>query len=394
MFAIDEKDTKAPLKNKEKQKNLLRCTSALPGVHLRKVAIDARLIQSSGIGRFIKNLVSAIKESSFSLSLLGYAKDEGLLASYRPQEIIRMTSPIYSIKEQLELFRKIPKSDLFISPHFNIPLLPIRAKKRITVIHDVYHLAHQNEFPWWSRFFLKMMYRQAIQRSDLVVTVSHFSKNEILRYLNVKGERIEVIYNGLSLSHFSAIKEESVKARLREKYGLSKRIILAVGNVKPHKNLARLISAVEAMKEEVELVIVGKREGFYQDEKIVASKRVRFLGEIDDLELVVLYSISEVMVFPSLYEGFGLPPLEAMAIGCPVIASTAASLTEILGEAPLYIDPLSVKSIQEAIESVLGQPELQKEMIRKGFLQAAKYSEEKAKKSLLNLLHNVIEEVS
>ncbi len=350
------------------------------------IAVDARMINASGIGRHIKGILPVLMEK-FEVILLGYKgelKNFHLLENLR---IINIKSKIYSIKEQIELPLKIPKCDVFWSPHYNIPVLPIRAKKRMVTIHDVYHLAFQHTLSLPQRIYAKLMINQALKRSDIVLTVSEFSKQEIIKYTGTSKD-IKVIHNGIEPQWYE---KQPLSLSERDNY------ILYVGNVKPHKNLVRALKAFSLLKDKnLKFKIVGKKDNFITVDKEVEKiarklgNRVEFTGYVSDNELKELYRKAKLFLFPSLYEGFGLPPLEAMACGTPVVVSNAASLPEVCGDAAYYVNPYDINDIAKGIETVLKDEELQKELIQKGLKRVKLFSWEKSAKKLIKVIEEVL----
>jgi glycosyltransferase involved in cell wall biosynthesis len=326
------------------------------------LCIDCRLIGTGGIGTYLKSCLTALHNSAhYRLTLLGQRSDLPQLLPFS-SAIVPMRSPIYTIAEQFEYVVKIPPCDLFWAPHFNIPLLPIRAQKRITTIHDVYHLAYRAHLPFLQKAYATLFYNSAFLFSDEIMTVSHFSKSEILKYAFIKPKSLRVVSQGFC---FEAAENKQEK----------KNFILAVGNVKVHKNLHRLIKAYALLRPKEDLYIVGRKEGlisldkklFYAVENDSFLKHhVFFTGYVSEEELKMLYASAKLFVFPSLYEGFGYPPLEAMASECPVVASRAGAIPEKCAEAVEYIDPYSVESIAEGIERVLKNGERRDELQRLG----------------------------
>ncbi|HEU65018.1 MAG TPA: glycosyltransferase family 1 protein, partial [Chlamydiae bacterium] len=175
---------------------------------MKKICIDTRMIESAGIGTYLKSILKNLKakvleKEKFKIFLIVNSKvKEKKLEDYKwlskNFELIFLDAPIYSIKEQILLPFKIPKCDLFFSPHFNIPIFPIRAKKRLVTIHDVYHLAFFSKLKFLEKFYAKFVIRKAALQADKVLTVSNFSKSEILKYTKAKPDKIEVIYNTLN----------------------------------------------------------------------------------------------------------------------------------------------------------------------------------------------------
>lgn len=360
----------------------------------QKFVIDFRMHNASGIGTYIKNIIPFLL-NKYNIILLGAENEIKAYKFYKQVEVIECNSNIYSIKEQYELFKKIPKCDMFWSPHYNIPILPIKAKKRIVTIHDVFHLAFYNELGLKQKIYAKLVINQAVNRSDKVLTVSKFSVDEIRKYTHTKKD-IEVIYNAIDFTKFNIIKEQTILTKVQNKYLLPKEFLLFVGNVKPHKNIKKLLLAIKDIN--VNLVIVGKKDGFItgDDElkNLIESNnlnsRVFFTGYVEDEDIPAIYNLAKIFVFPSLYEGFGIPLLEAQACGTPVVCSSVASLPEVGGkDSVLYCDPYNVSDIKEKITLVLNDSALQKELIKKGFENIKKFSWEKSATKIIEIIERL-----
>lgn len=293
------------------------------------------------------------------------------------EPFIVMDAPIYTIKEQILYPLRIPACDLFWSPHYNIPLLPIKAKRRAVTIHDVCHIATPYFFPKVKRLVASKLLRQAIKNSDLVVTVSEFSKQEIIKRLFAEPEKIHVVLNGVKK------KEEAFTSLLS--FGLKKPFFLYVGNIKLHKNLDRTINAFLSLNLDCDFVLAGKISCHLPE-----HPRVKVLGEVEEKDLSLLYSQAIALIQPSLYEGFGLTPLEAMDFGCPVIASSSASLPEVCGQAAYYVDPLSEESIAKGMQAVFFRKDLRETLIQSGFCRVKEFSWDKAASQLTHLFRKEI----
>ncbi|MGE4497180.1 MAG: glycosyltransferase family 4 protein [Deferribacterales bacterium] len=354
------------------------------------LSVDFRMCRASGIGTYIRNIVPFLIDS-FDITLLGNPEEIKAFPWADRVKIIGTSSPIYSVSEQAELFRKVPECDVFWSPHYNVPLLPVRAGKRLVTVHDAYHLAAESGiFSAVQRAYAKFVMRRAVSLSDVVLTVSEFSKGEILKYCPADAAKIKVVYNAVDEKLFSGLKNPDVI----KKYSLPDDYILFVGNVKPNKNLITLLRAMELM-DGVNLVIAGKKDGFITGDSAVAEmvngtkslkNRVFFTGYIDDADIPSVYAAASVFVFPSLYEGFGIPPLEAQASGCPVVSSPAASLREVCAESVVYCDPLNPADIAEKVMNVRGSAELRAGLISKGYENILRFGWEKSAREIEEII--------
>ncbi len=323
----------------------------------KHLVIDARMYgkKYGGIGRYVKEIIhNLIQNNYFRLTLMCGEDAYNELKSCAEIDLIKMSSSILTVREQWELFMKIPKCDIFWSPYMNVPILPIKANKRVVTIHDVFHLANPHYYSKLKRLAIWPYYFFSTRLSDRILTVSFFSKNELLRYFG-KGieEKTSVIYNGCNIS------AENVVPKV-----LDKPFLLFVGNIKPHKNLRNALVAFSHINDlELSFVIVGKMEGFITGDSAVfeiinninsTSERVFFTGNIDDSELYSYYKGAKVLVFPSFYEGFGLPIVEAMHFSIPIICSDIEIFREIGTDDISYFNPSKVDEIESAMRKACG----------------------------------------
>lgn len=342
------------------------------------LVVDVRMINSSGIGVYLKNTLPYLVHK-YELILLG---DESVIRTFKWAEnlkVIPFKAKVYSLREQILYPLIIPKTDLFWCPHFNAPLFPIKAKKLLTTIYDVNHLANKQNSSYIKWRYAKLLYSNAVRKSNKIITISKFSKSEILRYTPAENDKISVIYCGVNYTIF-AEKKTTTLDKIPESY------ILYVGNVKPHKNLITLLKAYAqlplSLKKENRLVILGKKDGFITPDlkifKFIEDNNLmdflHFTGYIEDREVPAIYQGARLFVFPSLYEGFGLPPLEAMASGVPVLSSDASSLPEVGGNAVIYFNPIDSKNLSCKMEELLSDPDLRHELAEKGKAQAKLFS--------------------
>ena len=352
-----------------------------------RVAIDARKLHDFGIGTYIRNLLRQLARTDRETEyvLLSPEADLGISAQLGPNfRTVLEPSPNYSLREQVHvpwvLWRERP--DVFHAPHYVLP--PGVRCRAVVTIHDCIHLMFPQYLPNKAAYaYARASMWTAVRRSDCILTVSEASKRDILHFFNVSPEKIVVVYNAID-DHFWLTPPEEEVARVRERYQLDHQFVLYVGNIKPHKNLVRLIEAFAELRrtsglEELKLLIIGD-----EISKLPALRRavhghklhkhVRFLGYVSDGTLRALYRLASVFVFPSLYEGFGLPPLEAMASGTPVVTSNQSSLPEVTGDAAVLVDPYDVDSIVDGMRRVLTDPELAANLRRLGPLRAREFS--------------------
>jgi glycosyltransferase involved in cell wall biosynthesis len=317
--------------------------------------------------------------------------------NFRP---VAERSPNYSIREQLTVPLDLRREgvDLFHATHYVLP--PLTPCRSVVTIHDCIHL----RFPQYLPSRLGYAYARsslwiAAHRSNRIMTVSEASKRDILRYFHVPESKIDVIYNAIDerFGHPPAVEEVE---RVRERYQLNDPFVLYAGNIKPHKNIERLIEAFDSLKqhgfEHVKLLIIGDEISKYATLRRAVHrhklhKHVRFFGFVPDQTLAILYRLAAVFVFPSLYEGFGLPPLEAMASGTPVLASRAASIPEVLGDAGMLLDPESLSQWADAMVKIIKDPVLPARLRIDGLARAALFTWERTARITLDVYRRVLE---
>ncbi|MGG1071854.1 glycosyltransferase family 1 protein [Priestia megaterium] len=353
----------------------------------KNICIDCRMIGMSGIGTYIKEILAVIlKSQNYRFTLLG---DINLLDKYKSStvEICHYEDKIYSVKEQINLIRYTKKCDLFWSPHYNAPLFC--KSKLLVTIHDLFHLDNpQYTKGLLQKIYPRLMFKMLNKRASSIITVSNFTKERYKKLVDNDRE-LAVIHNGIHESWYVK-PEKNIKEKLP--------YIIYVGNVKPHKNLKVLVNAFKNIHSQLphDLVIVGKKEGFItNDEEINVlageiANRIKFTGYISEEDLKSYVANADCLVFPSLYEGFGLPPLEAMAIGCPTIVSNVSSIPEVCGEGSTYFDPNSVAQLEDKLKEVLLNEEHKSNLRKKGLEKSREYSWEKAGKETLTIINQLL----
>ena len=318
-----------------------------------KIAIDARMVNKSGIGTCIQHW---LKDVGYTIAL-GDPKELELYDNV-PKHIPFISS-IYGYKEQLKfpyraLYRE--KLDILHVPHCNIPLF-YRGKMLVT-IHDLTHLIYPEFLPFkLVHLYFKFIFWFVSKRADRIITVSESTKRDLLKFYKMDESKITVVHLGVGKEFVK--KTPSEIDYLYEKYNIprDKKILLYVGNLLPHKNLNKLLEGFAQMngKENSRLVLVGKAfDGRTREtrEKELGIKDITIhAGMVSQEDLVSFYNLADLFVLPSLYEGFGLPVLEALACGTPVICSNTSSLPEVGGNVAKYFDPNSAESIARALEN-------------------------------------------
>jgi glycosyltransferase involved in cell wall biosynthesis len=351
-----------------------------------RIGIDARKLHDFGIGTYIRNLVRQLArlDRETEYVLLCRSEDAAALSQLGPnlRPVVERAGN-YTVTEQIRIPLALRREGvtLFHAPHYVLP--PLVSCPSVVTIHDCIHLM----FPQYLPNRLALRYARAsiagaARRATRVLTVSESSKRDILRFVDIKPEKIDVIYNAYDERFIVEPNEDDV-VRVRERYQLHDEFVLYAGGVKPHKNLERLIEAFDLVRkmglDHLKLVLIGDdisrysalRRAVHQHQ---LHKFVRFLGYMPEETLAVMYRLAGVFVFPSLYEGFGLPPLEAMASGTPVVTSNVSSLPEVAGDAAVLVDPYDPDAIAEGIYRVLTDEQLRRDLRVRGAARARQFS--------------------
>jgi glycosyltransferase involved in cell wall biosynthesis len=345
----------------------------------KRVAIDARMWGHPGIGRYLRELTGALHAEPFEHEIA----------------LIAGRSPIYSLAEQWEIPWKARNADLLHVPHFNIPVF--FGGRLVVTIHDLtYFHAPDASASRFAKPYVTWLIGAARQNAHAILTVSEYTKRDLLEHFpGIHADRVFVTHEAAG-PEFGKITDAGALDRIAAKYSLRRPFVLFVGSLKRHKNVPALIEAVGRLRRAKgiphELVLAGKRGS--ADGQLAAlidrSPFVRYLGEAEGRDLPGLYNLAEVFVLPSLREGFGLPVLEAMACGTPVIASNRTSLPEVAGDAGLLFDPEDIDALEQVLYNVLNNKELRKKMTEKGFDQSGKFSWQETARKTLDVYRKVL----
>jgi glycosyltransferase involved in cell wall biosynthesis len=364
----------------------------LQGVSMR-IAIDytAAIRQEAGIGNYVRYLVGAMleqdKENQYTLLTSGRPTHERPFpkaANVRARSLVipdRYLNILwYRWRLPLSATFFTGHVDIYHGPDFVLP--PINGKvRKIVTVHDLAFIKHPEYAVPELAAYLKKVVPEAVASADVIAAVSHATRQTLVEYFKTPPEKIIIIPNGIR-SHFRRITDPILLAATRNKFGLQHPLVLGVGTLEPRKNHSGLIkafhkaqSAAGKQRRPAMLALAGGPGWLYDETqeliaKLKLEKKVRFLGRVSELELITLYSLADVFAFPSFFEGFGVPPLEAMACGAPVITSNTSSLPEVVGDAALQIDPHNTGELANAINRLLEDQALQEELRQKGFARA------------------------
>lgn len=367
-----------------------------------KIAIiaDALDYQYAGIYYYTQEILHALARIDTENEYLFVRSNSEGDISKNIKELV-IPTPKFPGSSPFRLFASIPtilhkeKVDIVVEPrHFGPFNLP-KNIKRITFIHDLTPLHHPEWHQFTSRTLQKIFLPSILKKADHILTNSEFTKQDIIKYFPYTASKITPTLLGKE-DFFSPQPNPS----LLENLGIKKPYLLHVGTIEPRKNLIVLLKAFEQYKQttqnDLQLVLVGKKgwksDAFFQHlENSKVKKDINLIGYVQRQELVALYSSAEAFIFPSLFEGFGLPILEAMSCGCPIICSNAGSLPEVGGSACTYFNPHSYEELHQIIKNIIGNQSLQQKMSTASLQQAEKFSWDKTAKETLSVFEQVMQ---
>ncbi len=357
------------------------------------IAIDLRRITDFGVGTYTRNILRALArlDRDDTYHLIGtpgkISELDALPANFRPVPLRDGRNPVNSYLEYRGNLKSL-HCDLLHIPHlFWWPrALPCRY---VMTVHDVLdHLYRDHGRSGFRRSLHFHMTRQALQGAARIFAVSHFTKIEIEKLFDISPDKIQVIYNAIDERFLHGHATDSDREFLAQRYQVNYPFLLYAGRISPQKNLVRIIEAFSSLKAELEkdgqysdlkLIIIGDELSKHPDLRRTVIRSgvqndVRFLGFVPIDTLRIFYDAAKVFVFPSLYEGFGLPPLEAMAHGTPVLTSNSTSLPEVVGNAAVLVNPENVFEIRRALQRVLLDQVFRDRLKERGYAQVQKFS--------------------
>ncbi|MBT3349052.1 glycosyltransferase family 4 protein [bacterium] len=371
-----------------------------------KIGIDARMFSDAftGIGRYNFELTRRFFSKFPDVQWVLFLNEPQFSQFDFPKNVrkICVNAPHYSLAEQTHFLKILnrEKCDLVHFTHFNVPIL-YRGKFVVT-IHDttISFFPGKKFSSWWRKIAYRIVISNAIFRSKKVITVSKNTAADVEKLFRVSPKKITPIWNGIG-NEFSP-RSESEHFEIRKKFDLPEKFLLYTGVWREHKNLVGLLRAFARIKNEelkiknLNLVITGKQDPNYPEvletvKNLNLEKSVKFVGLVDFADLQKLYSAAAVYVFPSFYEGFGLPPLEAMAAGTPVAASNSSAIPEVCGDAALFFNPKNTEEMAAKISEILENPKLAADLVARGAERVKKFSWDFSADATLKIYREVVQ---
>jgi glycosyltransferase involved in cell wall biosynthesis len=359
-----------------------------------RIAIDytAAIRQGAGIGVYVRNLVASMlaqdTQNQYTLLTSGHPTPEHPFPGAPnvigksiliPDRYLNILWYRWHFPLSATIFSG--QVDIYHGPDFVLPPLSGKQRKVVT-IHDLAFLEHPEYAVPSLAAYLKKVVPEAVAAADVVATVSHEVSRTLIKHFQTPPKKLTVVPNGVA-SHFRRITDPIILGATQHKFGLKHPLVLGVGTLEPRKNHIGLIKAfyqAQQKKNGPAMLAIAGGKGWMYDEtqQLVADlkmeKKVRFLGRVTDLELITLYSMADVFAFPSFFEGFGIPPLEAMACGAPVITSNTSALPEVVGDAALLVDPHDTDSFAATITRLIADAQMREELRQKGYQRVAHYT--------------------
>lgn len=350
-----------------------------------KIGINVQLSigEKTGIGNYIYYLTKAL-ENVDPINQYCY---------FTYQKYLSQGSWLRILWEQFILPRDIKNegADVIHLPDYALPIMDWSSRPYIITVHDLAFILYPETFSKGKLLTKLLLIKPSLAKARMIIAVSENTKKDLIDVYKVPAEKIRVVYNGVDVEQFKPLEKSGVNRRLKE-LNLTPGYILYVGTLEPRKNVPALIKAYKLLKEKYnikERLVIGGGKGWLYDDifKLVSELEliddIVFTGYVKAQDLPYLYNGAKVFVYPSLYEGFGLPPIEAMACGVPVVTGNVSSLPEVVGDAGIQISPTDVDSLAEAIHKIISIPEYAAELSAKGLERCKQFTwEETAKKTM------------
>ncbi|MCX2431165.1 glycosyltransferase family 4 protein [Pedobacter sp. GR22-10] len=369
-----------------------------------KIGFDGKRAATNltGLGNYSRSLIESLARQYPEHQYLVYSpkvKSAGQIDTFFEKENISLKLPqdggflwrsLNIVKDlardQVQLFHGLSHEIPFAIQHTRI--------KSVVTIHDLIFLRFPQYYQFIDRKLYKWKSKSACKRADQIIAISEKTKADIIEFYSINPDKIEVIYQSCD-DIFKYPFDDSTLKRISLKYKLPEKFVLNVGTIEERKNLNLIVQALKNVDEDYKLVVIGKKTGYFKTvkkeiEKLGLNKRVIFLQNIPFADLPGIYQLADLFVYPSFYEGFGIPIIEALYSGVPVIAATGSCLEEAGGPDSIYVDPTNVNDLSTAINHVLGNPALQKEMKEKGLEFVQKFNSPNVTQQLMDCYINLL----
>lgn len=361
---------------------------------LRRIGLDVRMLRHSGIGTYLRGLLSGLNQLGLDKDLALFGMDpEPVTAREGQPSLLRQkllgplifSAPIYSVCEQFQYPARLRQCRLWHAPHYNVPLCK-RKTKLVVTVHDIIHWVFRKQFlSPLKTVYAGFMLRRAVKLADRIIAVSNHTKKDLVEHFRAPERKITVIHEGVdpAFGEISPGLLQREYEKLLIKYGIPEHFFLYVGLMKPHKNVLMLVKLFRTLKEQgkirAALVLIGRKDktyprGYEALASLRSSKDIIHLPAIGSGELQVFYNQALALVHPSLYEGFGLTLLEAMACGTPVLTTNAASIPEVVGDAALRVDATDEAGMADALIRLEQDSDLRESLRLKGLERVKAFS--------------------
>lgn len=356
------------------------------------------LYHRTGTSTYTHELVQHLRRLETADQVILFARDQRLAGgSYHDISYAERAANYFYKEYRLPGQLANLEIDVYHSPRdMGIPSPAKLSCPSVMTLHDIILIRSAGDYysPRRARMYARRLLKR-VREVDHVITVSQFSRRDIIEWSGISENKVSVVYNGVS-QQFRPVTGEAKLEEARARCGLPRRFVLAVGSTEPRKNIRTAIEAfgvIRRVRPELSLVVTGVDYCRVEPDSAFAGldlAGVHFTGYVHDFDMPALYSMAEALLFPSLYEGFGLPPLEAMACGTPVVTSSTTSIPEVAGDAAMLVDPASAGELAGALAMVLDSDAVRRELVEKGFRRAAEFNWERTARETRKIYEQVV----